>query len=443
VPPGDDDSSLPTSRLGRLWRLGKLGTRAGVGRLAAAVGAGGGDGAAEAAIARSAADALGSMRGLALKLGQMASYVDGLVPEEHRALYETTLRGLRDAAPAMSPDAAARVLEAELGAPPGALFAEFSPEPFAAASIGQVHRARLADGRAVAVKIQYDGVDRAVTADLANASLFGALLGPIGSKFGAKEQLAEARARFLEELDYANEARAQERFRARFAGDAAIRVPAVVADRSSRRVLTSELAAGLRLEDAAARAPEERVAWARSLWRFVFDSLVVDGDFNADPHPGNYLFVDGDAAPGTIWFLDYGCTRPLPRERLRWDRILHRAALAGDERAFYEAAHELLSVPRGGPQGPLLRAYIRLAFEPLFAGGPHHVTHAYCRRLMDDMRTYAGAMLRGSRKDWVPMPPELLFFNRLQLGFYSILARLDVTVDYHALETKLIERVPR
>src|SRR5262245_33629949 len=107
-------TDIPTSRLGRLARLAALGTRAGAGRIASALGGA----SREDSIASAAVETLGAMRGLALKLGQMASYVDGAVPEEHRDLYERTMRSLRAAAPAMSPEAAARVIEEELGAPP-------------------------------------------------------------------------------------------------------------------------------------------------------------------------------------------------------------------------------------------------------------------------------------------------------------------------------------
>src|SRR5262245_39703761 len=196
------NSALPTSRLGRLARCAALGTRAGAGKFASRLGSTG----ARGGIARAAADALGTMRGLALKLGQMASYVDGVVPDEHRETYEKAMKSLRDAAPAMSPEAAARVVEAELGAPPDRLFAEWTEAPFASASIGQVHRARLQDGRAVAVKVQYEGVDRAVTSDLSNASMMTSLLGPLATKFAMKEQVQEMRDRFLEELDYRHEA---------------------------------------------------------------------------------------------------------------------------------------------------------------------------------------------------------------------------------------------
>src|SRR5438105_11914008 len=162
-------------------------------------------------VAKAAAAALGTMRGLALKLGQMASYVDGVIPEGQRDAYEAAMKALRDAAPTMSAKAAARVVERELGAPPERLFAVWSREPFASASIGQVHRATLFDGREVAVKVQYEGVTKAVASDLANVSMMTSLI-PFGSRMNVPEQLEELRDRFNEELDYVHEADRQEHF---------------------------------------------------------------------------------------------------------------------------------------------------------------------------------------------------------------------------------------
>jgi predicted unusual protein kinase regulating ubiquinone biosynthesis (AarF/ABC1/UbiB family) len=410
--------------------MGTLGARAGLLRTAGRLAGAGG----EARLARKAAEALGTMRGLALKLGQMASYVDGLVPEEHREVYERAMRSLRDAAPTMSAHDVRLVIREDLGRPPEELFAEWSPEPFASASIGQVHRAVTKAGEAVAVKVQYPEVARAVASDLSNAALFGALLGPFGRRFGLDEQMDEARARFLEELDYLHEAEAQRAARADFAGDPRIHVPRVVSELSSRRVLTSELAPGLSFDEARGCCQGRRRAWAETLWRFVFGSLLGKGHFNADPHPGNYLFAED----GQVWFLDFGCTRTLSAKRVELVRACHRAVLAQDERAFFAASHALLEVPATGELGRLVRRYMKLCFEPIWEPGPYRITHAYARRLIDDLRTQAWALARMPRNQASPLPSELLFLNRLQIGFYSVLARLEVDVDYREVHRELL-----
>ncbi len=410
--------------------MAALGTRAGAGKIAGMLGSK----SAEPALASAAAEALGTMRGLALKLGQMASYVDGAVPAAHQGAYEAAMKTLRSAAPTMSAEAAARVIHEELGAPPDELYAAWSPEPFAAASIGQVHRATSHDGDQLAVKVQYEGVDRAVASDLDNASLFGALLGPIGTKFGAKAQLAEVRARFLEELDYRHEAARQAEFAACFAGHERVRIPRVFAALSGRRVLTSELASGIGFDAACAASEPERRAWAETLWTFVFAGILQHGLFNADPHPGNYLF----RPDGVVWFLDFGCTRELSAEHREMVRQLHRTASSGDVAGLLATARRAFGFAEGGPAAVLADDYMERAFTPIWTDGPYRITREFAGGQLERMRANAMAMLKGSRDDFKPLPPEWLFFNRLQLGFYSVLARLDVAVDYRRLDAALL-----
>jgi predicted unusual protein kinase regulating ubiquinone biosynthesis (AarF/ABC1/UbiB family) len=432
------DAPLPTSRLGRLARLAALGTRAGASRIASALGSE----KSEAALANVAAEALGTMRGLALKVGQMASYVDGFVPDEHKDTYEKAMRKLRDAAPTMPPEQAAKVVESELGAPPEELFASFSREPFASASIGQVHRADLHDGRKVAVKVQYEGVARAVEADLSNASMLGSLMGPIGDKLAVKDQLGEMRARFLEELDYRHEAARQKAFADRFAGHERVRIPEVVEGRSSRRVLTTTFAEGIGFEEACARSEAERAAWAETLWMFVMEGVLRHGLFNADPHPGNYLFIDSPGANGAVWFLDFGCTRALRPEKMMLVREAHRASvLRHDADALGELFPEMLDMPGTGEGARIGREYLKLCYAPILARGKFHITKEYTTQLFCDMHAGARALLKGPREEFAPLPAEWLFFNRLQLGFYSVLARLDVPVDYNGIERKILEKI--
>ncbi len=426
-----DDAPLPRSRLARLGKIAALGARSGLRRLS-----GQSD---PAGAAELLSEHLSGLRGLALKLGQMASYVDGLVPEEGRATYEAALARLRDQAASMPAAAVRRVLARELGGTPEELFQTFEARPFASASIGQVHRATLADGRLVAVKIQYEGVEQAVQSDLANSKLLGALLGPVGSKFGLADQLAELRARFLEELDYRHEAAAQLRFQLLFAGDPWLRVPTVIPERSAQRVLTTTLATGLSF-DQALRAPEaDRRAWAESLFRFVFGSVLWEGVLNADPHPGNYIFEPG----GVVHVLDFGCTRQLSPEKLRVTRRVHQACVARDDAAFLQHALELVEMRPGTPQGALAEDYVRACFAPVLRPGPYTFTREFAAGLVAKLRAQAKLVALSKASEVRPLPAELLFFNRLQVGFYSVLARLDVAADYDAVHADLVRRASR
>lgn len=414
---------IPLGRLGRVARIAGLGARTGASLLTSRTG----EGAAEYA-----AEVLGTLRGLAAKVGQMVSYVDGVVPVEHREAYEKALRTLRAATPTSSSAAVRRVVEEELGAPIERLFSEWNDEPFASASIGQVHRARLSDGRAVAVKVQHPGIDRAVEADLENAGVLRALAATVASpNLDTKRLFEEVRTRLREELDYRLEAEHQRYFTSVHASDDRIAIPPVVAERSSRRVLTTELAEGLAFDDAV-EAPEPlRRAWAETLWRFVFRGNLVGGRFNADPHPGNYLFRDD----GSVCFLDFGCVQPIEPEYRERARALHVASLDRDEAAFEVAARRLLET-RGGAYERDALSYTRKCFTPLFSS-PFKIERSYVAGLVSDIRKMKNHML-GRSSGFVQLPPGTIFMNRLQFGFYSVLARLDVEVDYRSTESTFL-----
>jgi predicted unusual protein kinase regulating ubiquinone biosynthesis (AarF/ABC1/UbiB family) len=423
-----DERRVPEGRLGRLARLASVGARTGASLLLSKNGA---------SAAEQAAEVLGTLRGLAAKVGQMASYVDGVVPEDHRASYETALRGLRAAAPTTSPAAIRLAIEEDLGAPIDALFAVFEDVPLASASIGQVHRATLLDGRRVAVKVQHPGIARAVESDLDNAGVLESMLGAMGTrKLGSARMIEEVKRRFREELDYALEVERQGHFLRLHAGDPTIRIPAVIADRCSRRVLTTELAHGRSLEEVALDAPEARRAYAETLWRFVFKGNLVGGMFNADPHPGNYLFQED----GRVTFLDFGCVEPITGERLALAREIHHAALRHDEAAFTAAAAKILTT-RGGQWEALATAYSRRCFDPIF-DSPYRITRAYSASLFDGVKELALKARTITDGGFVPLPAGMLFMNRLQFGFYSVLARLDVEVDYAAVERGFLDDAP-
>lgn len=413
------DERIPSGRLSRLGRLAVLGAKTGASLLTSR------DGASAAA---RAAEVLGNLRGLAAKVGQMASYVDGFVPDAHKEAYEASLTRLRAAAPTSSFESVRNTVENDLGAPLDRLFASFDEVPFASASIGQVHRATTEEGHEVAVKVQHHGISEAVEADLQNAGLLEGLARVSGGgKLDSKGVLAEIKRRFREELDYSLEADRQRAFIQLHHGDPLIRIPHIVSDRSSRRVLTSALAKGVSLEDAAQRSEEERRRDAETLWRFVFKGNLVLGMFNADPHPGNYLFGDD----GQITFLDFGCCVPISGERLASARALHLSALARDESAFVRHAKVILQT-EPGPYEDFATSYSRRCFEPLFAS-PYAITRSWSAGLVDAIGQMKKVALSKDMK-FTPLPEGMLFMNRLQFGFYSVLSRLDVEVDYAGVE---------
>jgi predicted unusual protein kinase regulating ubiquinone biosynthesis (AarF/ABC1/UbiB family) len=422
-----DERKLPQGRLARFARLAATGVRSGAGLLLDRDGSN---------VAKQAAETLGTLRGLAAKIGQMASYVDGLVPEEHREAYETALSTLRAQAPTSSSAAIRQVIEEDFGAKVDDLFADWDDTPIASASIGQVHRAKTSDGLEVAVKVQHPGIHKAIESDLANASILETLAAAGGARrFQTKEVLAVIKARFREELDYALEAERITYFAEVHAGDPTVRVPHLVPSRSSKRVLTTAFVRGKTFDEACAASVDERRAWAETMWRFVFKGNLVGGKFNADPHPGNYIFHDD----GKITFLDYGCVQEITPERLQAARVIHRAAMLRDEAAFSVGVTRMLQ-SKPGPLEDMAVAYTRECFKPIFES-PFLMTRDYAASLVGGMKDMALLARKMPERELFVMPADMVFINRLQFGFYSVLARLDVAVDFAAVEAAFLPKV--
>ena len=419
------ESSLPSGRLSRFAKLARLGLSTGTSLALSS------DGKAAAELA---AGMLSQMRGLAAKVGQMASYVDGMVPEHHREAYAAALGGLQTAAASSPWPLVREVVESELGGPVEALFEGFEQQPFASASIGQVHRARLTDGTRVAVKVQPPGVARWLASDLDNAGVVKSLgTSLLPSQVAVGGIFTELRARLEEELDYAREAAQTERFAAIFQGDPRIVIPRTFPERSSARVLTTDYFEGLTLDQMAERSEPEREVAAETLWRFVFTGLLVHKLFNADPHPGNYIFLPD----GRVVFLDFGCSQDvLPRQN-EIARGMHNAALDGDEQVFFEGVRAMLRT-RGGAYEEQVLASVRRMFEPLFSPR-FRMTRDYVASIIADMQGLKRLAL-DKKSGFVQMPEGMLFLNRLQFGFYSVLARLDAECSYRDVEEAILQR---
>lgn len=414
----DEGQKVPTGRLSRLQRLARVGVRTGLSVLGSVDGS---------AAAEQALELLGTLRGIPAKVGQMASYIDGFVPDAHRAAYERVLSGLQAATPASPFSEISALIEAELGRPVSEAFAELDPVPIASASIGQVHRARLADGREVAVKVQHPLIDRAIETDLKSVGSVAGLVGTLGPKgMNVDEIVDEVAEQFRAELDYRLEADSQRAFAAMHQDDPRVHVPEVIDSHSSRRVLCTELVHGHSFVEAVAASPELRRAYAELLWHFTFKSLLVHGRFNADPHPGNYIFHDN----GSISFLDFGCIQRLAPQQQRCAQRMHAATLEHDQPRFARAAAELSgTVP--GPYETDLLAYLWRCYDPL-KQSPFRMTGDYVAGVVRGIQDLKRHMLKKS-SNVTPIPRGLIFTNRLQFGFYSVLARLDVEADYAAV----------
>jgi predicted unusual protein kinase regulating ubiquinone biosynthesis (AarF/ABC1/UbiB family) len=374
-------------------------------------------------------EALGQMKGAMMKVGQMLSYLDQGLPEHVR----DALSQLQQDAPPMSGELAAGVIRAELGADPQALFAEWDPIPIASASIGQVHRAMTHDGEAVAVKVQYPGVDEAVESDLDNVGLLFAGMGQLFPGFDPKPFVAELRARVIEELDYENEARNQRLFRDHYEGHPFIEVPEVIDRFSSRRVLTTTLAEGVPWRDMLEWGQDERNLAAETLYRFAFGSLYRLGAFNGDPHPGNYLFRPG----GRVTFLDYGLVKHFTVEELKeFEDMISAIVLDHDPAVFRQVIERIGLLQPGEPfTDDEIVDYFGHFYEFIQNDGPYTITSAYAsetvRRFFDQRGPY-GDIMRATN-----LPPSFVIINRINLGLYALFGELDATGNWRRLAEEL------
>jgi len=445
----DRPDKPPTSRLGRLARLGALSTRALPMATAAMKRAVAGkereltedERKKLAESAKKTAEAmlktLGEMKGLPLKLGQMASYIDGLAPPGYEERFKKTLKKLQAKAPPLSPEAAVKVITEDLGAHPSEIFAEWEAEPFAAASIGQVHRATTRGGDRVAVKVQYPGIDKAIENDLKSVALLETMMAPVARKYHTKEGLDEIRSVFMQELDYRKEAEIADRFRRMHQGDPDIVIPRVHHSLSTKRVLTADFVGGADYATFVAEASQaDKDAAAQTIWRFMIRALMKHAVLYADPHPGNYRFLGG----GKVAFLDFGCHKEMPHDLVRGQKRYLVTQMENDDDAFYRACIEVLGYdPTDADAFPMYIEYTRLVTKPIVLDEPFTFTPDYAREMV-------AFLVRGTKKiifkddaklphlpKPIHVPKDQTFMNRLQWGLTSVLAGMNATANWHRI----------
>jgi predicted unusual protein kinase regulating ubiquinone biosynthesis (AarF/ABC1/UbiB family) len=379
--------------------------------------------------AEQVAEALGGMKGAFMKLGQMASYLDVGLPDHARA----ALTELQQNAPPMSAEMAAGVIEAELGAPPDIAFAEWDAVPLAAASIGQVHRAITHDDRAVAVKVQYPGVDRAIEADLEAAGLVFRAMGLALSGLEPGPLVEEIRARIVEELDYENEARNQQLFADLYRGHPTVHVPDVVTGLSTRRVLTTDLAEGVRFETMAGWGQEQRNLAAETIFRFVFRSLYRLRAFNGDPHPGNYLF----RRDGRVTFLDFGMVKHFTEPEIgTFGDMIQAMAILGDTARYRRIVEEIGLLAPGAPvSDDQVHAYFSHFYSFVRRDEVVTITPQWSSdamsRYFDPTGPY-GPILKAAN-----LPASFVIIQRINLGLMAILGDLNATANFRRIAEEL------
>jgi predicted unusual protein kinase regulating ubiquinone biosynthesis (AarF/ABC1/UbiB family) len=391
------------------------------------------------------AELLGRSKGALMKAGQMLSFVSlgPVVGEEFQSIYQAALTRLRDDAPPMASELARSVLERELGRRTESAFAEFEWKPLAAASIGQVHAARLHDGRAVAVKIQYPGVADAIKADLKNNELLGTFMGLIGGLSPRKMELdfrgmaQEMSVRIIEELDYRLEAANQAEFADLYRGHPFIHIPEVIGELCTDRVLTQELAQGKSWSEALTSEQGLRNSWGEAINRFVYGTYQRFYLFNADPHPGNYLFHDD----GSVGFLDFGCVKRFRRDQVEMMNLIVRECLRDDVLATWKAAVEIGFFSSSGDVTPQeVFDYFRQPYEMYWAEQPFTVTPEYVAAFIE--RRFSPTGPSGNAYRHAVASPEYTMTSRIEIGAMSVIAELRATNDWGSIAAERLENGP-
>jgi predicted unusual protein kinase regulating ubiquinone biosynthesis (AarF/ABC1/UbiB family) len=448
--PPPEAGKLPTGRVARTARVGGLVTGQGLrwagmrtaNRVRTPERAAAAQSERTAALVRQLVDQLGEMRGAAMKVGQMISMVEfeGL-PEEERDELQAKLAALRDDVPPVPFADLEKLMSKEFGGPLTRVFADFDERAFAAASIGQVHRATTLDGEDVVVKIQYPGVAEAVETDLRNATLLLPLLRRLAPGLDARALLSELRERIAEELDYELEASNQRRIERIVRGHPFVRVPRVDMALSTRRVLVSEYVEGEGFETVR-RAPEaERDRYGEIVFRFFFGLLYRNRIALGDPHPGNYLLCPD----GKVCFLDFGLLRDIDASRIDRERAIALAVREQDADALKAALIDGGYLPADradAVEAEWALRLMRMAIKWYAVPGE--------RRFAPDGRRgrhgeHSGSEERAAGKAQVnqfTLPPESILIRRMHGIVAVVLQQLRAGADWGAIASEYMYGTP-
>jgi len=428
---------IPTSRVRRSAKVGRLAAGQAakqIGTRAANVARG--DEAAKAALdrrqietAQQIVTALGAMKGAAMKLGQVMSFLDvGLVPEEYREEFQRKLGELRDSAPKVAFRDMKRVIEAEYGEPIRKVFAEFDEDPIAAASIGQVYRARLHDGREVAVKVQYPGVAVAVRADMQNLGMIMRLMKRVAPGLDVRAIAREISERIGEELDYELEASNQRSMARIFRGHPFIVIPEVITSLSHERVMVSEFLEGRGFEEIKDLAQAERDRVGEIVFRFYFGCMYRHHQFSGDPHPGNFMLLDD----GRAAFLDFGLFKRIDASVAEFELEATRLTVAGDGERLIEhlvSGGFLADPDRYKPEQILAQA--RDLTWWYTEDAELELTPEIATQVMIDMSDPRSRYYRQMRHE--TLPPDHLFGRRTETLTLAVMGQLRARGNWHRI----------
>jgi len=429
---GDEEANRLAGRLARYARVGT-----GVGGFAAKV-------ISSRALGRDAdrqtqaaelARTLGGLKGPIMKVAQLLATIPDAVPPE----YAAELSQLQADAPPMGWAFVKRRMTAELGAGWQSRFADFGRTPAAAASLGQVHRARARDGRPLACKLQYPEMASAVEADLRQLRVIFSIHRRMDPAIDTSEIVEEIAARVREELDYVREAQHMALYRAIFSGDGElVRVPELLPDLSTRRLLTMTWLEGRKLLAYVDHPLEARNRLARAMFKAWWHPFSHYAVIHGDPHLGNYTAIDGEDGPTGINLLDYGCIRIFPPTFVEGVIGLYHGLREGDRErvvAAYESwgfrglSHEVIDILNIWAKfiyGPLLDDRIRSVADGVSPG-------EYGRR--QAFQVHQALKEKGP----VKVPREFVFMDRAAIGLGAVLLHLKAELNFFRLFNEEID----
>jgi predicted unusual protein kinase regulating ubiquinone biosynthesis (AarF/ABC1/UbiB family) len=350
------------------------------------------------------------------------------VPEEHREEFQRKLGALRDAAPNVRFSDMRKVIEEELEAPLGEHFADFDETPVAAASIGQVYRAELHDGREVAVKVQYPGVAQAVRADMQNLGMILRLMKRVAPGLDVRATAEEIRSRIGDELDYELEAQHQRAMERLFKGHPFIVVPGVVSALSRERVIVSDFVRGTGFDalKEADQATRDRVG--EIVFRFFFGCMYRHRQFSGDPHPGNFLLL----ADERMAFLDFGLYKVMPPDLIEIELATQRAGAEGDAQELHRIFAEtgFLKEPDRFRADKLLAQFLDATWwyvlDEELTLEPHIATQVMID--MSDPRSSHFGQIRHET-----LPADHLFGRRVEMLTLAVLSQLRAHGNFHRI----------
>ena len=374
-------------------------------------------------------EALGTMKGVAMKVGQVMSFLDvGLVPDEYREEFQRKLAALRDAAPTVTFKDMRTVIEEELGEKLADVFEDFDEEPIAAASIGQVYHARLLDGRDVAVKVQYPGVDAAVRADMSNLGLILRLAKRIAPGMDPKAIGEEIRSRIGDELDYELEAQNQRALARIFRGHPFIVIPDVMTSLSHARLMVSEYVHGTGFEELKKYPQGERDRIGEMIFRFYFSCLYRHGQFSGDPHPGNSMLL----RDGRMAFFDFGLFKRMPPGSVELEIAIARAIIEGDSETIMTLGTEVGFFRDPSKFNPdRVLAHFRAATSWYTSDREIQLTPEYATQVLIDMSDPRSEYFGYLRQE--SAPPDHIFGRRMEVLTLAVIAQLRAVGNFHQI----------